>query len=251
MASRGEPNTTALKAIPGSVQSASIPSGVPIAVVPRGFGFRWGRRSDTLRELADHHVLQMAYNLDYAEKFAEFGKDYLPGGEPTTPSLPLPGASYVEAGISSWETKTIFKDNKLRRSYLAEEVVTPIGGHDVGVVQPPVTILPREDGGGLCPSGDSTVHTRDVTTREVPYEYALPMLTGWDLAYVCDDGHVTEAGVWIERFTYARHSASGGGTLSHTESSILRDKKSKRLHVSRQRITILGLRRLEPRVPTR
>jgi len=230
-------NTTALKVLPRFVHNTDFTSREPIAVLPRGYGFEWQGGISWRR---DHNLLQLAYNLDYSETFIQHEKNYLGSDEP---SLPTP-ASYVDSGFVSWDTKTIFKDNSLRRDYGVGEIVSVLGGSDIGILQPPFTLLPREDVGfGTgCISEAGGVKTKEYIVENVPFEYAVPMLTGWELAYGCDDENVTRIGIWITEFQYDKPADEPTGTLRYTISSILRDKDGSPGHLFRHRVSILGLK---------
>jgi len=230
----GNNNTTALKALPRVVHQTDFSSGDSIAVLPRGYGFRWNITSN-LPWNWDHDLLQLAYNLDYSEAFVQYKKDYLGF---VNPYLPTP-ASYVDFGFVSWETKAILKDNALRRDYAIEEIVSVLGGRDVSILQPPFTILPREDSGNCLTIG-SGVRTKEYVVENVPFEYAVPTLTGWELAYPCTDRDVAKIGVWISDFQYDKLAAEPVGTLRYTISSILSDKKHG--HLFNHRVSILGLK---------
>lgn len=231
--------STALSSFNVFAQEPQFPAGRPIAVLPRGFGFFWYG--------GDHHLLQVAYNLDHSEVFAEKGKLYnnnknhvhtvgdLMAGIPA----PLPtDASRVDSGFVSWKTDAIFKDNSDRRDYVFGELVSAMGGSDVATIQPPFSILPRQgEGGGTSQGG---VITQDVAIENVPFDYAIPMLTGWELGYLTDDQHVKELGIWIDDWSYTQ--GAPGGTLRYKLSSILRDNDSFPAHYARHKVTILGIR---------
>lgn len=230
-------HTTALKVLPGYIQNANFTTGESVAVLPRGFGLTWAGGWE------DHHLLQVAYNLDYSETFVEYQKKYYPADPTRVPSQPtLPSAaSYVDSGFVSWETKTIFKDNSLRRDYGSGEIVSALGGRDVGIVQPPYTILPLEDRGQGCAyGGDYIIRTENYVIENVPFEYAVPVLTGWDLGLTCKDRQVTEIGTWISDFTYDKLPIEPAGTLTYTVSSVLRDKDTAS-HRFTHRVSVLGL----------
>lgn len=229
---------TALKVSPGYIQNAyfaDFTGGETIAVLPRGFGFAWKGKGD-------HHLLQAAYNLDYSETFIEYGKKYYPADPTRVPAQPaLPSAaSYVDSGFVSWETKTIFKDNSLRRDYSSGEVVSALGGRDVGIIQPPYSILPKED--RLRCVGRGGIRTKEYVIENVPFEYAVPVLTGWDLAYGCSDQHVAEIGTWISDFKYEMHPNKTTGTLRYTISSILHDEDNLPFHRFDHRVSVLGFK---------
>lgn len=229
----------ALVSIPSYIQNSVFADKKAIAVLPRGFSFAWEDRSAQ----KDHHLLQLAYNLDHSEVFIEAGKDYAFLPNPTLPT----DASRVDSGFVSWETFGIFKDNKAKRDYAFVEVFSALGGNDVGVVQPPFSIIPREDTGfpGACIGESEGVKTEEYTIENVPFEYAIPMLTGWELGYVCDDEHVTEIGVWLHDLEYEKDPGVSVGTLRYKLSSVLRDKDSQPGHYFRHKVSILGLKPVE------
>ena len=226
-------HTTAVKKISGYIQNVDLSSGDPTAILPRGYGFMW-------RGTVDHHLIQLAYNLDHSDRFIEYGKEYMTNVQP---SFPTP-AHYVGNGFTSWETKTIFKDDDLRREYDVGEIVSALGGRDVGIVQPPYTILPKEDVGWLtgCLYAEGGVKTEDYVVENVPFEYAIPMLTGWELWYPCDDQHVSQVGIWLSSFSYDKAPAAASGTLRYSISSVLADRDEKPNHGYSSQVQILGLK---------
>ncbi|MGH8604284.1 MAG: hypothetical protein ACREXR_16365, partial [Gammaproteobacteria bacterium] len=206
-----------------------IPSGYftpSAAILPRGFGFFWAGDDA-------HNLLQLAYNLDYSEKFIAGGKRYVSGG--FNPA----DLDRVEGNFLSWETKTIVKDNALKRDHVTGEIVSVVAGSGVGSVQPPFTIVPHEDHGNCISTGDPASATR--TVERVPFPVAIPVLTGWDLRYVCDDEPVEEVGVWIENFEYI----PGGynGSLNYTVISVLHDEDKGEDNRFRHRVALLGFDR--------
>jgi hypothetical protein len=210
-----------------------FPQGQPIAVLPRGFGFGWP---------SDHHLLQLAYNLDHSETFAEKGKIYNNNkhvhalgdlGSGITAPLPT-DASRVDSNFVSWKTEAILKDNSDRRDYMFGELVSTLGGSDVGLVQPPFSLYPKESEGGGTTGGG--LATQDVVIENVPFDYAIPMLTGWEVGYLTDDQHVKDLGIWIDDWSFA------SGTLRYKLSSILRDNDLFPAHYTRHKVTILGIR---------
>ncbi|UFS71893.1 hypothetical protein LPW11_06785 [Geomonas sp. RF6] len=237
--------TTALSSFPSFLFNPDFASGKTVAVLPRGFGFKWSSECDT-----DHHLLQMALNLDHAETFAENGKKYKKGFllelTPVPVPQPPPGntVNQVDSGFVSWDTYAIIKDNDGRRGYGFGHIASGLGGKDVGLIQPPFSILPHEDMGvfGACLGEASGQKTEDVVVDNVPFEYALPMLTGWNLYYGCDDEHVTEVGTWLDEFHYDKSPGTPTGTLHYKVSSILRDKDGSPGHAFSHKVTILGFK---------
>lgn len=224
--------TTALAAFTTFLQNDAFAAPGQVAVLPRGFGFREGD---------DHHLLQLAYNLDHSEGYVEHGKTYRKGFA----KLKIPAttiSSRADSGFVSWETFAILKDNSTRRSYEFGELVSALGGRDVGIVQPSYSILPIEDGSSTATcdlSGQPDILTEEFVVEHIPFECAVPMLTGWELEYGCSDHQVTEMGIWIDEWSYAL--GGQGGTLRYKVSSVLRDKDGKPEHGRTKKVAILGL----------
>src|SRR5262249_53713195 len=153
---------------------------------------------------------------------------------------PLPDpASRVDSGFVSWDTSVILKDNDSRRDYEFLELVSLLGGHDVGVIQPPFAFLPRDPQGGAQLGGGVT--TRNVVVENIPFAYAIPMLTGWELHSYGTDIHVKDLGVWIEDWSYAYTAGDPGGTMTYTVGSVLGDNDYLPSHDFSHRVTILGI----------
>lgn len=234
--------TTALSSFPTFLENPDFASDKTVAVLPRGFGFSWTG--------GDHSLLQIAYELDHSEILVENGKKYKKGeaGDITLSPTPMPAPgtseSQVDSGYVSWDTYAIFKDNATRRGYKFGEMVSGLGGTDVGIIQPPFSILPIESHGffGVCIGEPPGVKSQEFIIKNIPYEYAMPMLTGWELGYRCDDEHVTEIGTWIDDIHYIKSPGSSLGTLSYRLSSILRDKDGSPGHYFNHRVTVLGVK---------
>lgn len=231
--------SSALSAFSVFARDPALPPSKPVAVLPRGVAFVWYD--------GDHHLLQLGYNLDYTEIFAERGKIYsnnkdhvkTAGDLFTGIPAPLPGpGSHVDSGFVTWNTFAILKDDASRRDYLFSELVSTLGGTDVGLIQPPFAILPKEAASvGTLGGG---VSTQDLVIENIPFEFAIPMLTGWELAYLTSDQHVKEVGIWIDEWSYT--AGSPGGTLRYRLSSILADKNTDPPHYARHKVTVLGIR---------
>ncbi len=236
---RNEGTTTALSSFPTFLQNPNFASSKTVAILPRGYGFEWDHGDD-------HHLLQVAYNLDHSEIFIENGKKYKKKFEDLTPSLP-DSASRADSGYVSWETYGIFKDNDGRRDYDFGEMVSGLGGNDVGIIQPPFSILPQEDTGigTTCYPPGNGVETKEFVIDNVPYKYAIPMLTGWKLGYGCDDEHVKEIGIWIDEIHY-KDPGDPVGRLRYKLSSILRDNDNQPFFTPRQKVIVLGLKPVAP-----
>jgi hypothetical protein len=222
------------------LQNSSFAANAAVAVLPRGFGFTWND--------SDHNLFQLAYNMDHSEVLADSRK-YNKLGQQIPAPVPNPPATHVDSGFVSWSPYAIFEDNDNRRDYTFAEVVSGLGGNDVGVVQPPFSTLPTAADApflGIFSScgevgGQPTV-TEQHVIENIPYQFAIPMLTGWNMRYLCSDQHVRHVGVWIDDWSYQPPSGASGGTLRYTLSSILDDNDSTRTHVVSDRVTVLGLR---------
>jgi hypothetical protein len=206
------------------------PYGGPGAVVPRGFGLAW-HKGDT-----DHHVLQAGFDLG-----------------PATPVL---------AGTElTWTSQMILKDNSPVDTYSGAAFVTVLSGTSVALWQPPA-VWHWTDAGGVEEPTDFTLspdtpagcdwldgreeYLESYTVDKVPFDYAVPVLTGWDLSYVCTDHHVERIGAYLVEFAYVKDPAAATGTLNYTVFSTLRDD-SDNGHAARYKVSILGLNAMEGR----
>jgi hypothetical protein len=228
--------TTALSSFPTILQNTDFDNKKTVTIIPRGFGFKW----DLGDSLADHHLLQIGYNLEHSEIFNEKGKHYYKGFRGTTTSTL--NFSFVDSGYVSWETFAIFKDNDARRYYEFGEMVSELGGNDLGVIQPPFSILPIEDQPytTTCLPGKG-IETAEYEIQNIPYQYAIPVLSGWELEYGCSDQKVKEIGIWIDNMDY---DPANPGTLHYTLSSILRDDDSDPYFLSTHKVNVLGIKPL-------
>jgi len=236
---------TALSAFPSFLRHPGFALGNAVAILPRGFGI--------LFRGADHHLLQLAVHGDHSEPLVEGGAFYhklldrlVPVPEPPSPEA-IPAV--LNTGFASWETYTILKDNSTR-DYVFGQIVSGLGGRDVGLIQPPFAILPADDEGffGATLGPVPGVHNREYVIENVPFEVAFPVLGSWDLGYGDDDEHVTEVGIWIDTMSYERPPGAPVGTLRYTLTGTLQDKNGKPGHLTRHAVTIVGLRRLGPAV---
>lgn len=199
---------------------------VPRALLPRGFGVLWGSSwyfSDynPLKDY-DHHLMQFALKNNFHSVF----ENRWGGGGLTT------------------RLQTVFKDNDTRRDYLAGVVVSTLNGTSVDVIQPPFDIWPREQGD--CPNlgTSSAIVAETIVVEDVPFDYAVPMLTGWDIGDICEDHHIKDIGVWIESFDYEKDPDLDTGTLTYHIKSVFRDKGSSMGQEDpRYQVSILGLNR--------
>jgi hypothetical protein len=213
----------ALVSTTGSLESRILQKGINAAVIPRGFKFAWEEGSGQ----ADHHLLQIAYNLDHSEIYGH------PPESPDSQAL----------NVASWGVQGIFKDNSAKRSFGFTAPVTVLAGKDLAIKEPPFTLIPKEDMGlfGACLSEPSGTHSTVEVVYNVPYDFAVPVLSAWEMGYSCDDEHVQEAGVWLSDIQYDKPSGSPVGKLTYRVSSILRDRDGSPGHYSQHKVSILGM----------
>jgi hypothetical protein len=183
-------------------------------VVPRGFGLMF--TGDTV----DHHLLQVAFRLDDTLLW----------------NIPLFDRIF-------WESAMILKDNSTR-SFIGTEMVSIVGGLRVSIRQGKnIALRPRgpASGGGCLIS--PSAHAEWVTVPDLPYDYAVPVLAGWDIGYPCGDHEVKKIGTRITHFYYEKAPGASRGTLRYRVASVLQDKNADDGLVSRYRVNVLGFNR--------
>lgn len=224
-----------------------------VTALPEGFWFDWGgdnflqafpHLGDPNQE--DHNLLQVGYSMGPSTLLIESEKTYdTPFGQPAVPT----NASRVDDGFVSWESQAVFKDNAEKRKFMFMDKFSALAGNSIGVIHRPFTVRPVEDVGPFtgCITSKGRITTTDHAIENIPFQYAWPVLTGWDLSFVCDDEHVTEMGVWLHDISYA------AGVLRYKVSSILRDKDSEPEFGARYGVSVLGFNRIggAPPVPLR
>jgi hypothetical protein len=217
--------SNAVHPLPGSFTDANS-YGPPRAVLPRGYGM-WWRSGD------DHHVLHIGFDM----------------GLPST-----------SGNTISWTSKTLLKDNSTARPYEAAALVSVLSGNSVRCGSLRVRVLPlgattwREQvntwtltarSPSPCPSrpngGSKMYH---FIVEGVPFDYAVPMLSGWDVGNVCDDTHVKQVGVWMEDFDYVRDPNAPTGRMVYTIASVFEDEGNPQQSAERYKIQILGFNSL-------
>lgn len=199
-----------------------------IAVIPRGIDFQFDNAFECefrfppcrWEDPSDHHLRQVAYSLFQT------------------------GASPNPGGNAHWVTQTIFKDNGIRTHWIKTRAAL-IGGGSVKLHTDLLALNPKSGKTNICRNGeDGVVRTETVRIDELPYDYAVPMLTGWDLNYECGDQHVQRAGIWLHDINFDPDFKS----LEYKVSSILKDKDGAPSFNATHRVTVLGLNRLPPPV---
>jgi hypothetical protein len=74
----------------------------------------------------------------------------------------------------------------------------------------------------------------------VPFEFAAPMLTGWDLRDDFDDEHAQKMGVWLSDIEYEQPTPRSSGTLRYKLTSVLRDKDADPNYAFNSNVHVLG-----------
>jgi hypothetical protein len=212
-----------------------------VAVLPRGFSFAYLPYAKT-----DHHLLQIAYNFDHIERFIrQSGYGHL--AKPLAATNTSQITSQINSGYVSWQTMTILKDNNDRQDYRFWEFFSAVAGDDVGIIQPPFAIQPIFHTDGACSSSPGGIETEDHIIEKVPFEYAVPVLTGWDLSYACgEDENVKELGVWLHDLQWDKKPGDLFGTLRYKISSILVDDDLKPSHLSSHKVQVFGIKGIVP-----
>ena len=218
---------SALQSLPAFVQGFYLGND-QYAVLPRGFGVAWAN---------DHKLHQLGYALGASERFVQSKREYMTPGPQTRPEPSLFGPGFV-----SWDGATILKDYSSQRDYNASQLVSVMGGDDVGIVQPPFTLVPARATG--CPNVQDShpVHTNDHVVDHLPYQWAVPVLAAWDLTFLCEDHHVAHVGATIDSFSYEHAPGAPTGTLRYRVTTNLSDQDADPVHTARYGVHILGIR---------
>ncbi|MDR4521169.1 MAG: hypothetical protein R3E36_11355 [Nitrosomonas sp.] len=200
-----------------------------IVVLPRGFDFRfdnafeceWRFPPCRWRYPSDYHLRQIAYSL------------YQTSASPNPNDKP------------HWVTQTLFKDNNTRPHWVKTRAAL-IGGNSVKLSADFLALNPRSSKNNSCRNRvEGVVRTETYRITDLPYDYGIPMLTGWDLNYECDDQRVQRAGTWIHDIRFDARSH----VLEYKVSSILRDRNGAPGFNAVHRVSILGLNRITTPAP--
>ena len=96
-------------------------------------------------------------------------------------------------------------------------------------------------------SGGDNVGFVDVVAKEfrierVSFEYALPLLAGWDLRYEGDENEIRRIGIWIGEIHYDKDPTGPFGTLRYTPLTEMNDNDSTPPFLWSHNVHVLGLR---------
>ena len=226
--------TTALSVLKSHVENPGFAGKRSVAILPRGFNLTWAQRVPSFfvcglfppfqRCPNDRELLQVAYNMDHSAAFVQ-----------------TDDGSRADETVRAWESYFIFKDNDRRHSYSYDEHYSALAGDDVDTIVPRFSILPREDTSG-CLRFDLDAVVRDVEVRDLPFDYAIPLMTGWDIGDNCSDVQIEEIGVRLENIEYEKDPAAPTGILRYRFVSDFNNMG----HTARFKVNILGLNGREP-----
>jgi hypothetical protein len=177
----------------------------------------------------DHHVLQVGFDL---------------------------GPATIKARKIKWTSQTVLKDDS-SPGFRAAEVVSVLRGDSVNVWHPDTVV--QVDGPGTpgnrsndwtlaarsssdCPNiGAAFDKTYEYEIPNVPYDWAIPMLTGWDIGDICEDNHVKHIGAWIDSWTYVKNPGSSTGTLHYVVRTNFGDDDNFPGMQDRVKVDVLGI----------
>lgn len=234
---------SALSASGGFMPTPAAINKKTVAVLPEGFFF----------SLADddHHLLQLAYDIGpharylsrrddsftyHSRKCVTVSDGYRCSGNP--PPAVVAKSSRRDQGNMTWISSGIMRDN-LVRPYLLFDQVTSLSGNDVALIEPPFAIVPVSPRSGECPQRPGKEQTVDVEILDLPFQYAIPMLTGWELRYYCNDEEVKRLGLRIHDVSY-NAPGTPSGTLRYKVTGWLHDDDGVPGFRMRHKVHILG-----------
>lgn len=190
----------------------------PVAVLPRGSTHQY---RDGLSGLTDHHLFQIAYSQT---------QDQNPGN------------------CVTFSTSSVLRDKNADDDAFAAGRASLLGGLGVAIRASDFVLTSRAPNYNQpFPTATGAERVEHVVVQGLPYSYALPMLTGWELYYksgstpqaLAGDQHVTRMGASIRNLRYDRVK----GALEYDFFSVLGDQNMVPGHESRRNVAILGLTR--------
>lgn len=190
------------------------------ALLPRGFGVMWENLHTSGRGV-DHPLLQ--FSMKYGDT----------------------RLIHREDGVSTlfWDHESVFRDKNTNDDYDAAEVVSILHGSGVGYIQPELEIFDSPELGQ--PTGTRDIFSDTVVVENVPFDHAVPVLTGWDMGDNEKEINIKDIGAWIESFEYERAQGADTGTLIYTVKSVFLDKGGRFSSVGardpRYQVKILGM----------
>ena len=159
----------------------NISEGATIALLPRGFSFAlesgsrwsWHPPFSCFDCSKDQELFQVAFSRNRVENFIG------PADDPRR---------------ERWEFQTILKDQKKPRDINpyrmreGEGKVAIIGGTGIGIMCEPFELEARSPDNpfpGRCVAPDGERRTDAFVVENVPFQHAVPVLTGFDMSFNC------------------------------------------------------------------
>ena len=188
-------------------------SNEPVAVLPRG--------SYQQYRYSDHHLFQLGYSQS---------QDLNPGN------------------CVTYGTSSVLRDRNADDDALAGGRASLLGGTGVAIRSSDFVLTSRSPNyAAPLPIATGAERIEHVVVQGLPYTYALPMLTGWELYYKSGqsthtsytDQHVTRLGASIRNLRYDAVK----GALEYDFYSVLGDQNMIPGHEAGRNVAILGLTR--------
>jgi hypothetical protein len=150
----------------------------------------------------------------------------------------------VDSAHVSWKSEFIMKDDDDRKDITMYESVSTIAGSDLGFIQPAYSILPSEDPGWFtgCVPADNGQQSAMYSIRNIPYQYAVPLLSGWNLEFTCGDEEIKSIGVSIENWTYELELNSPlGNKMTYSLITNIDDGSGEVAAFANHKVSVLGI----------
>lgn len=196
------------------------------AMIPRGFLMNY--RDYELFDGSDFNLAQLSYNLSHVSNTSGWLEPW----------------RMVDSAHVSWKSEFIMKDDDNRKDITMYESVSTIAGSDLGFIQPAYSILPSEDPGWFtgCVPADNGQQSAMYSIRNIPYQYAVPLLSGWNLEFTCGDEEIKSIGVYIENWTYELELNSPlGKKMTYSLITNIDDGSGEVAAFANHKVSVLGI----------
>lgn len=207
----------------GVPSSFDTPAQPPRAKLFMGFALSYSS--------ADHHVMKAGLDL---------GRTTLAGQNVSFVSKALLQDKNRDDSTDAAVVSTILTGGSVREWQPA--TVQRLGGSEgVGPAANAVDLSPAS-GSSFCSAlGGMDERVEEYSIPNVPFRYAVPMLTGWSTGYSCTDHHVKRVGAYIDTFRYDRPAGALTGTLYYTVRTVMQDNARHDASWSSVAVTVLGI----------
>ncbi|HZR80059.1 MAG TPA: hypothetical protein VFD92_03095 [Candidatus Binatia bacterium] len=167
------------------------------------------------------------------------------------------GESTIKRKKIKWTTDVVLKNDSNHDVYGAE-IATILSGRSVQVWKPQSVLLESGhpdapgfldndlklepwSGSNVCVGSTQTRNRYAFKIEGVPFTWAVPMLTGWEVGDQCSDQFVKTMGAWIEDWSWERNPGDSTGTLRYTISTVFEDEHPDTGIANGMQVEILGL----------